>query len=388
VTVDSGVKKEAEEEEEEELKYTRASASLVSARQEICHFSLDKAQKRLEKQRVWRAKKLKTEDSKLSELDRLDQECMETYKRLRKVALEGSQYGDRRAVSALTVLSDSSLIISSSWMGNLHLWNTSLEPMGGKTQCHEDRIMGLDSMVTNGTTLLASASIDGTAKLWSIQEAMQEEDNDDKFSFVEQAHLQGHALRLCKTVFHPMQRHVATTSFDHTWRLWDIETAECILLQDGHCREVYGVGFHPDGSLISTTDFAGVVQVWDLRTGKSIHHYLGHVRRVLNAAFAPNGFQLSTAGDDGTIKLWDLRRTRRPAVSIPAHSSLITQIKFDASGEYMVSSSFDGTAKIWSCRNWKLLSTCRGHEGKVTCADILQDGILTSGFDKTIKLWK
>jgi U4/U6 small nuclear ribonucleoprotein PRP4 len=91
-------------------------------------------------------------------------------------------------------------------------------------------------------------------------------------------------------------------------------------------------------------------------------------------------------------------RQRKLYASIPAHSRLITQIKFahgyegyGQNGEFLTSCSFDGTAKVWSTRNWKLLSTLRGHEGKVMGVDILDGvdaGIVTCGYDKTMKIWR
>jgi WD40 repeat protein len=138
--------------------------------------------------------------------------------------------------------------------------------------------------------MVATASIDLTAKLCKVKlnpdESSDSMDIDEAkenekipYSIEECAHLTGHAARLCSVAFHPTGRYVATTSFDHTWRLWDVETSNLeegreLLLQDGHAREVYGVGFHPDGSLVATTDFGGVVQCWDLRTGKSACHFL------------------------------------------------------------------------------------------------------------------
>ncbi|CAM9544584.1 unnamed protein product, partial [Sphacelaria rigidula] len=35
------------------------------------------------------------------------------------------------------------------------------------------------------------------------------------------------------------------------------------------------------------------------------------------------------------------------------------------SGEVLVSASFDSSAKVWSTRDWSLLRTLSGHEGKV-----------------------
>ena len=381
---------------------------------------------------------------------KLDETCETIHESVQNLSLEGSQYGDVRPLSAVCTSSVSTgsdfasakmpkLIATGGWSGGIKIWNggddhrigsdggdspirgaAPLDLLGAKNIVHEDRIMSiamspyLSSIASSESlTMVATASIDLSAKLFMVKlneeantgdamdvENMNTKDSKLRYNIVECAHLKGHAARLCNVVFHPTGKFVATTSFDHTWRLWDVEYSTAsegkeLLLQDGHAREVYGVGFHPDGSLVATTDFGGVVQCWDLRTGKSACHFLGHAKRVVCSEFSPNGFQLATAGDDGTIKIWDLRR-RRPSASIPAHTNLITQLKFAHSsssqnGEFLASSSFDGTGKVWSTRDWKLLSILQGHEGKVMGIGVLDGprcGIVTSGFDKTLKLWQ
>jgi len=41
-------------------------------------------------------------------------------------------------------------------------------------------------------------------------------------------------------------------SYDTSWRLWDVETTEELLLQEGHSREVYAIKFQIDGALVAT----------------------------------------------------------------------------------------------------------------------------------------
>lgn len=41
-------------------------------------------------------------------------------------------------------------------------------------------------------------------------------------------------------------------SYDHSWRLWDLEAQEEILHQEGHSKGVYDIAFHTDGSLAGT----------------------------------------------------------------------------------------------------------------------------------------
>jgi len=85
-------------------------------------------------------------------------------------------------------------------------------------------------------------------------------------------------------------------------------------------------------------------------------------------------------------------------------------LEYSDNDECLVSSSFDGTAKIWSTRgDWKMLRTLEGHEGKVMGLGIVSTyndaittkqsdsgvrspardwGVVTCGYDKTLKLWK
>jgi U4/U6 small nuclear ribonucleoprotein PRP4 len=376
------------------------------------------------------------------------------------------------------------LVVAGTWAASLHVLGPDLRALATLDRCHEDRIMGLDATAARGgaddagagasaaDVLVATASLDGTAKLFRIRDGGEDgvsprgqngagggapgdgdgADDDDvraedvgaaggaplPLRLEEVSHLRGHAARLCRVSFHPMGRHAATTSYDHTWRLWDAETSQQLLLQDGHARECYGVGFHPDGGLAATTDLGGVVHVWDLRTSKSIAWHRSHAGRVLNAEFHPaNGFQLATAGEDGAVHVFDLRRRRRPRassassataaatasplVSIPAHSGIVTGLRFDpaSGGEFLCTSGFDGAARVWSARSWRLVRSLRGHHGKVSGADAVAlapnaaadgggdrgdgDGgadrdrprtpwarpaVVTAGFDRTVKLWK
>jgi U4/U6 small nuclear ribonucleoprotein PRP4 len=440
---DKAKQHEREEDEKrrelQETQYSRASEELIKAREFISEFSIGRAKKRLdvERKRKWASQRKEQkrlldsdhqvieihkrgeddEELLLKELEDLNKCCQDRYNRIKDITLEGSQYADGRPLSAITtgrqpgVSTDPCLVATGGWTGSIKLWNGSssaLDLLSTKLVAHEDRIMGVAMYQgKNHCHQLATASIDLTAKLWKINKnddiIMESDEGHYKtsgeiqnlYNIEEMAVLRGHAARLCKVAYHPSGRFVGTTSFDHTWRLWDVEAGgKELLLQDGHWKEVYGIGFHTDGSLVSTTDFGSVVQVWDLRSGKSACHFLGHAMRVLCTEFSPNGFQLVTAGDDGTMKVWDLRQ-RKQYASVPAHSRLVTQIKFahdnyGQNGEYIASCSFDGTGKIWSTRHWKLLSTLRGHEGKVMGIDILDGtdaGIVTCGYDKTMKIW-
>jgi U4/U6 small nuclear ribonucleoprotein PRP4 len=407
------------------------------------------------------------DDPVVVELNELDALASRTFQTFREFTLEGSQYADARAISSLCVLpctsnrsgvvgtnssNNRTLVVTASWNAAIKVWDTTPSTASGtsstlnsgfrlpaasaeRTQCHTDRIMGLSAATAHN--MFCTTSLDGMAKLWQYNPqrptdssandvemtmATTTEQQDDIMNNMKHdtdcdnntghaiqlvAELKGHARRTCRSAFYPRTDHyVATTSFDHTWRLWNVETSAELLLQDGHGAPVYGLSFHPDGSLLATTDYLGVIHLWDLRTSKSLRHWVGqHAKRVLQVQMLPTGFQMASAGDDGTIRIWDLRRPKRASIQIPAHSNLITQLCVDDDNECLVSSSFDGTVKVWNSRNWKLLNMLQGHDGKVTGVGVVRSarttttttttrgctdaavGIVSCGFDKTLKLW-
>ena len=90
---------------------------------------------------------------------------------------------------------------------------------------HPEATKGLSPSAAN----LVSGGCDGVAKLWSLDatEPVGE--------------LKGHAGRLSRVAFHPSGRYVGTTSFDTSWRLWDVESCRELLLQE----RGGGGGFYP-----------------------------------------------------------------------------------------------------------------------------------------------
>ncbi len=75
-------------------------------------------------------------------------------------------------------------------------------------------------------------------------------------------------------------------------------------------------------------------------------------------------------------------------VTLSGHTGAITNIKVLNSG-YLVSSSLDGTIKIWDYgRSPYLKMTLTGHTAAVTCLEVLQGGFFASGSDDaTVIIW-
>lgn len=72
----------------------------------------------------------------------------------------------------------------------------------------------------------------------------------------------------------------------------------------------------------------------------------GHLGAIYGTDFSPNGFHIVTASGDNSCKIWDLRR-RQIVYSIPAHTNLISDVKYQKDGgNFLVTSSYDCTVKV------------------------------------------
>ena len=78
----------------------------------------------------------------------------------------------------------------------------------------------------------------------------------------------------------------------------------------------------------------------------------------LGVDWSPDGYHIVTSSQDNSVKIWDLRK-RNIEYTIPAHTNLVSNVKFDWSGEFVITSSYDTTAKIWAAKTWLPLATLR-----------------------------
>ena len=62
-----------------------------------------------------------------------------------------------------------------------------------------------------------------------------------------------------------------------------------LIFKEGHSREVYNVTFHIDGSLVGSCGMDSSARIWDLRSGKCLMVLQGHLKNILAIDFSPNG---------------------------------------------------------------------------------------------------
>jgi WD40 repeat protein len=115
--------------------------------------------------------------------------------------------------------------------------------------------------------------------------------------------LRGHSSRVIAAAFSPDSRIVATSSYDSTVRLWDVETGSPIKICTGHIHPVVCVGFSPDGRWIASAGDDHTIRIWDLN-GVNVRTLQGPTHSIRCIAFSPDGRQIAGAGDDREVWIW------------------------------------------------------------------------------------
>lgn len=96
-------------------------------------------------------------------------------------------------------------------------------------------------------------------------------------------------------------------------------------------------------------------------------------------------YHLASASADNSVKIWDIR-TLRNLYTISAHQSLVSDVKYskgvpgtnnnspadpnNIAGLYLTTSGYDGSVRIWSGDDFRLIRSLDGHDGKVMGVDI------------------
>jgi U4/U6 small nuclear ribonucleoprotein PRP4 len=432
--------------QQKEVFYSPALNALINFRKELSSVSFNRAHNR-----IIALKQLHEDDTLMTAKN---QQTGLLYEHISHLTLNASQFGEDRPLTSIQYSKCGQYLASGSFAPIIKIWDANQLECHYSFRGHLDRITSVSwqhqqQQEQSSPVLLASTSADGYCIVWntnlcfSTSSQLQQDNHtmttegvdhdrmDDKMDVAdstntmaveetssEQPQLQQqkqhqpettglfsasrkqaylHRFRIsenCPTsscAFHPYYHHILGVScHDYSWRLFDLNHGEEILLQDGHIKECSALAFHPDGSLVMTGDAGGVALLWDLRSGQMIQGFQGHIKKISNIHFHPmNGYQVATGSLDNSVKIWDLRK-RKCAYTLPAHSHVISSVRYGSqTGETLITSSFDGSIKIWSSRDYHLLRSLGGHTDKVMACDIAPNEkyIVSAGYDRTIKRW-
>lgn len=127
-----------------------------------------------------------------------------------------------------------------------------------------------------------------------------------------------------------------------------------------------------------------------------VFHFQAHALSIKSIDIAKR--YLVTGSNDEHIRIYDLQK-RKELGTLLSHQGTVTTLRFSReatesgteskSGKWLLSGSEDGKIIIWRTKDWEMLGTLKGHQGRVNDLDIHPSGrvAISVSTDKTIRLW-
>jgi WD40 repeat protein len=250
-------------------------------------------------------------------------------------------------------------------------------------------------------THVVTASADGTARVWDLR--------GERPSFVA---FKGHKALVKSALFSPDGTHVVTASADGTARVSDLRGARPnFVALEGHKALVESASFSRDGTHVFTTSSDGTARVWDLRGERpsfvAVERWKGPPNLPSFCSFSPDGTHVLTAAADGTARVWDLRGEPPSFVALgkagvwdmsgehgPRWVALggeapINWASFSPDGRHAVSTSTDGTARVWDLQGDRPTFVALEVKASVQSASFSPNGthVVTTSNDQTSRVW-
>ena len=122
--------------------------------------------------------------------------------------------------------------------------------------------------------------------------------------------LRGHTTYIPSLAYSNDDRFFASSSWDNTIKLWNIQTESVISSFGIEGTVSYSLAFSPDGQFLASGDSDGALRFWNPITGKMIFSYPLHTDQITAINFFNRGKSIISSGKDRKVKIFDLSGRR------------------------------------------------------------------------------
>lgn len=217
-------------------------------------------------------------------------------------------------------------------------------------------------------------------------------------------------------------RYALSGGADRQFKLWQVETGQCLYTFRGHQGDVTALAFSPDGSYVVSGSADKTLKLWNVTSTSLVHTFdglrtrqltyqnavdkmlerlsistkkllsgpnsggaSGHQGAVLAVDFSANRRYILSGSADKTIKLWDVE-TGRCLQTFKAHKQPVFAVQFSPDWQRFLSVSQDQTVRVWDVATGRVVQTLQGFHD-LLAAVFSPDGqqILTAG--SMVRLW-
>lgn len=274
----------------------------------------------------------------------------------------------------LTFSPDSKWLVTGGKDGSVVFWESSK----GKKQKMIYLENGISVLVySQNGKLLYTASEDGVYKIWNTTKDLFVVNGSIYYGPISSASFSPNSEYI---VHGGMSGYTYAYGFGKTDRMGQIQFYS-IATTFGEGK-VNQTAFSPDGKKFATASDNGEIIISPMTTG-----ILNHDSKVWDIEFSKDKNLIVTSSKDGTARIWDTQ-TGKKMLSLK-HNDQVNRATFNPDSSLIVTASSDHTAKVWRVLDGKEILNI-DHNDRVADVKFSPDGKLvgSAGWDRVAQVWQ
>ncbi|MBP1702568.1 MAG: putative Calcium/calmodulin-dependent protein kinase [Chloroflexi bacterium] len=190
--------------------------------------------------------------------------------------------------------------------------------------------------------------------------------------------------------------------------LWEAQNALHQGLYASHLRDaiaaheggIYGIAVSQDGNRLATASLDGTIKTWKIMEGRidkspqlTLPNPVDYNPAILGSgttmAFSPDNSRLAIFGPHFSVLILDAN-TGGTLQTLSGHTAELGSLAFNPTGDRLLTSSVDGTARLWNISTGqKLVAFQKDQHEELVIAAFSPNGelIATGGTDSVVRIW-
>jgi WD40 repeat protein len=257
----------------------------------------------------------------------------------------------------------------------IKLWDIATGTPQIRFSEHSKPVISLD--ITKDGKTIVSGDSKGGVKIWSPDKGQPSFD------------LKGHLEPILDIHFSPDESTVATSGWDATLNIFDSKKGTLVNRIDLNNNSAYTFSFTPDGLYLVLARLDKTLELFEPDSRTRVKTFIGHTDVVSSITFHPSQPNIMMSSSwDGTTRIWDIQ-TGLMIKKLNGNQTPVHAAVFTPDGSRVITAGDDRIIRVWDWQNGKVLKQLEGHKAEISNLTLSNDGkmLLSASLDGSVKFW-